>query len=351
VREIGGSGLLKALGPGFRRDERILLIASAALALAGCASPRVQEPLAPPAGFAGSRVEADAFVVRDGARLAMRSWAPLDRPPDVVIVALHGVNDSSAAWRLAGPWWAERGAATYAYDQRGFGRSPGRGVWPGDLIQDDLRDVVDLVRARHPGLPVVVVGESMGGAVGIAAFASDDPPQADRLVLLGPAVWGWSSQNLLNRTSLWVTARVAGSYAVEPPEWATRDVLASDNWIELIRSGRDPAFVRATRFDVLHGLVDLMEVAARDLGRTGLPTLLLYGAHDDLVPKPAMRRALERAGDAPDLRTGWYAEGRHILNRDLQATVVFADVLAFARDPSAPLPSGVPEVLPRLRSR
>lgn len=321
----------------------------AALALSACASPLVQAPLTPPAEFPGPRVDADAFVVRDGARLAMRAWAPADRAPDVVIVALHGINDSSAAWRLAGPWWAERGAVTYGYDQRGFGRSPGRGVWPGRLLQDDLRDVVDLARARHPGLPVVVVGESMGGAVGIAAFASDDPPKADRLVLLAPAVWGWSSQNVLNRASLWVAARVAGAYAVEPPDWATRDVLASDNWIELIRSGRDPAFLTATRFDVVHGLVDLMEVGSRDLGRTRVPTLLLYGAHDDLVPKPAMRRALERAGAAPDLRTGWYEDGRHLLNRDLFAVTVFGDVLSFARDPGAPLPSGAPPVLPALR--
>jgi alpha-beta hydrolase superfamily lysophospholipase len=324
---------------------------TATLALAACAQPEVQTRLTPPVDFTGPRMEPDAFVVRDGARLTMRSWAPSGRAPDVVLVALHGINDSSAAWRLAGPWWAERGATTYAYDQRGFGRSPGRGVWPGPLMQDDLRDVVDLVRARHPGLPVVVVGESMGGAVGIAAFASTRPPAADRLVLLGPAVWGWSSQSWLNRASLWVTARVAGTYAVEPPEWATRDVLASDNLIELIRSGRDPAFITATRFDVVHGLVDLMETAARDLGQTGVPTLLLYGADDDLVPKPALRRALERAGPAPDLRTGWYREGRHLLNRDLSAVTVFADVLAFARDPEAPLPSGAPPVLPELRSR
>ena len=330
---------------------RIAAALTSALALAACAAPAVQSPLTPPVGFAGPRMEADAFVVRDGARLPMRVWAPAQGEPDLVIVALHGVNDSSAAWRLAGPWWAEHGAITYAYDQRGFGRSPGRGVWPGRLLQDDLRDVVALARARHPGLPVAVVGESMGGAVGITAFASADPPDADRLILLGPAVWGWSSQSWLNRISLWAAARLAGASAVEPPEWATRDVLASDNLVELIRSGRDPAFITATRFDVLYGLVDLMEAASNDLGRTRAPTLLLYGAHDDLVPQPAMRRALEGAGDAPNLRTGWYDQGRHLLNRDLFAVTVYADVLAFARDPSAPLPSGAPPVLPELSSR
>lgn len=323
----------------------------AAATLSACAAPTVQSPPAPPSGFAGPRMEADAFVVRDGARLPMRVWAPVGREPDLAIVALHGINDSSAAWRLAGPWWAERGAVVYAYDQRGFGRAPGRGIWPGALLRSDLKDAVDLVRARHPGLPVVVVGESMGGAVGITAFASADPPRADRLILLGPAVWGWSSQSPLNRASLWIAARLAGGSAVEPPDWATRDVLASDNLVELIRSGRDPAYLTATRFDVLYGLVDLMEGASRDLGRTGVPTLLLYGAEDDLVPKSAMARALDRAGQAPGLRTGWYDEGRHLLNRDLFAVTVYADVLSFARDPSAPLPSGAPPVLPRLRSR
>ena len=121
-----------------RRRPGSLFGLLAALALAGCATPQVQAPLDPPPGFAGPRIEADAFVVRDGARLALRRWTPTEREPDLVIVALHGINDSSAAWRLAGPWWAERGAVTYAYDQRGFGRSPGRGVWPGGLMQSDL---------------------------------------------------------------------------------------------------------------------------------------------------------------------------------------------------------------------
>ena len=323
----------------------------AILALSACAPPQVQAPLAPPAGFAGPAVAGDAFVVRDGARLAMRVWAPVGRAPDMVFVALHGMNDSSAAWRLAGPWWAEQGVVTYAYDQRGFGRSPGRGVWGGALMLDDLRDVVGLVRARHPGLPVVVVGESMGGAVAIAAFASDRPPAADRLVLLAPAVWGWSSQGVLNRGALWAAAHLAGPRAVEPPRWTYSAVMATDNLIELIRNGRDPGFAVSTRFDALYGLVDLMERASQDLGATGVPTLLLYGADDDIIGEGPTRRALERAGQAPGLRTGWYADGRHILNRDLQATVVFADVLAFARDPATPLPSGAPPVLPRLRSQ
>lgn len=333
---------------------RILLLLGSILALAGCATPFVQPPMAPPPGFAGPRIEEPelvgtpgAFVVEDGARLPFLRWGPAE--PTIVIVALHGMNDYSAAFHLAGPAWAERGIATYAYDQRGFGRAPGRGLWAGEArMAQDLRTVVTLVRARHPSATLAVAGESMGGAVAISAFASEAPPSADRLILLAPAVWGWSSQSLPNRAALWIAARVLGDRAVEPPDWAVRDIRATDNLIQLIRNGNDPGFIRTTRFDALSGLVDLMESAADSLGRVRVPTLLMYGARDDIIEQRPMRRALEQAGAPPDLRTAWYPEGYHLLNRDLQATVVYRDVEAWLRNPVDPLPSGAPQVLQNL---
>ena len=311
--------------------------------LAACA-PTVQQPLTPPPAFAGPALEADAVVVQDGALLPMLRWLP-EGEPWAVVVALHGMNDHKASFHLAGPHWAERGIAVYAYDQRGFGRAPGRGVWAGqDLMTEDLRTVVALVRARHPNAVIAVAGESMGGAVAVAAFASDRPPAADRLVLLAPAVWGWSSQPLSYRASLWAAARLMGSTALEPPDWAVRDIRASDNLVELLRMGRDPDMIFATRFDALAGLVDLMETASRDLGRTRVPTALLYGAHDQIIEDDPMALALERAGDAPNLHTAFYENGWHLLNRDRQALTVYADVEAFLRDPAAPLPSGAPPV-------
>jgi hypothetical protein len=62
-----------------------------------------------------------------------------------------------------------------------------------------------------------------------------------------------------------------------------------------------------------------------------------------------MRLALERAGDRLGLRTGFYPEGWHILNRDLQAEVMYRDVEAWLRDAAALLPSGAGAVLPALQ--
>lgn len=320
------------------------------LALAACATPMIQAPLTPPAGFAGPALEATTLLMDDGARLPLARWAPEGQEPWAVVVALHGMNDSRASFHLAGPWWAERGIETWAVDQRGFGQAPGRGVWAGEArMTEDLRTAVALARARHPRAIIAVAGESMGGSVTVAAFASDRPPEADRVILLAPGVWGWTAQGPVNSAGLWVAARALGDRAVDAPEWAIRQHQASDNMIELLRTGRDPDAIVSTRFDTLYGLVSLMESASRGLGEMRSPALLLYGANDNVIQKGAMRLALERAGQRPGFRTAYYPRGWHILNRDLQAETVFRDIEAYLRDPAAPLPSGAGPVLPVLQ--
>ncbi len=329
---------------------RLLALLSALLVcLGGCAT-YTQPPISPPPGFAGPAAEDRFLVMDDGARLPLTRWSPREKPW-AVIVALHGMNDYRASFRLAGPWWAERGIETWAYDQRGFGQAPGRGVWAGqERMVRDLRTAVDLARRAHPDALIVIAGESMGGSVATAAAASDDPPVADRVVLLAPGVWGWSSQPPFNTLSLWIAARVFGDTAVEPPAFITRRILASDNLLELVRNGRDPAFIISTRFDTLAGLIGLMEAASDRLGVVKLPTLMMYGDSDQIIEKGPTRRALRRAGAAPNLRTAWYPGHHHLLNRDLEAEVVFRDVEAWLRDRDAPLPSGAGPVLPALET-
>ena len=76
-----------------------------------------------------------------------------------------------------------------------------------------------IAHTTEAGRRVAVVGESMGGSVATAAFGSDRPPDADRVVLLAPGVWGWSSQGWLNSAALSVAARMAGGYAATAPDF------------------------------------------------------------------------------------------------------------------------------------
>ena len=279
----------------------------------------------------------------DGARLGLMRWTPQGDRPWAVIVGLHGIDDYSNAFHLAAPYWAKDGIATYALDQRGFGRSPQRGIWPGEgLMTEDLRTLVALVRQRYPNAVIAVAGVSMGGAVAIEAFASDRPPVADRLILLSPAVWGWSTQPLTYRTALWATAHVAPGAVLQPPAFVYRHIRASDNIDELRRMGRDRLMIWGARTDVLYGLVGLMDDAAHDVGKLKVPTAYLAGAHDQIITRRPMLKAAARL--PPNDRSAYYPDGWHLLLIDLHAETVWRDVESFLHDPAAPLPSGAPPI-------
>ncbi|HEY5411206.1 MAG TPA: alpha/beta fold hydrolase [Caulobacteraceae bacterium] len=293
-------------------------------------------------GFDGPRLEATDFVSFDGTRLGLQHWDAAGEPWAVVI-GLHGMDDYANAFHLAAEHWAGEGIATYAYDQRGFGRSPHRGVWAdAGLMDEDLRTITVLIRQHYPRAIIAVAGVSMGGAVAIDAFASDRPPSADRLVLLSPAVWGWSSQPVTYRVALWSVAHVLPGLVLTPPSFLTDHIRVSDNTAELIRMGRDPLLIWGARTDALYGLLNLMQRGWAETGRLKVPTLYAYGAKDQVIPKDAAFHAA--AGLPPGDRTAYYANGYHLLLIDLENPRVWDDVAGFLRDPSAPLPSAPPPI-------
>lgn len=289
----------------------------------------------------GFDIPAERFTSFDGAKLGLTVWpSETESEPEYVVVGVHGMNDYAMAFESAAPYWAARGVTTYAYDQRGFGRSEARGKWPQEnLMREDLRTAIEVTRARHPDAILTVVGISMGGAVAMTAFGSDDPPEGvDRLILSGPGLRGWGGMPLLHRASLWVSTKVRPGWVVVPPRFAVRDIIPSDNYDMLVARGRDPLNTFENRIDQIYGVVEVMENGHKAAPRLPENTFILYGANDDIIPENFMKRT------APTLpshvRTAYYAKGYHMLMRDLQAETVWADQLAFMRDPSGDLPSG-----------
>jgi alpha-beta hydrolase superfamily lysophospholipase len=124
-------------------------------------------------------------------------------------------------------------------------------------------------------------------------------------------------------------------------------VVASDNTEALRRLGRDPLTVRTTRVDAAVGLVDLMDAAVAALPRccgnahgNRLPTLMLVGAQDMVVPARATREALRNLPPDTRPRVAVYPQGFHLLLADRNRETVARDILAFIAAPAAPLPSG-----------
>jgi alpha-beta hydrolase superfamily lysophospholipase len=307
----------------------LVLLAAACTPLYVPAGPAVEEP----------RLETGHWVTADGLELPLRSWLP-EEPPHAVILALHGFNDYSAAFEAPGVWWADRGIATYAYDQRGFGAAPYRGRWAGsETLGDDLMSLAGLIRERHPGRPLYILGESMGGAVAMVAFAENPGFVVDGAILSAPAVWARSTMPGYQRVALEIAAHLV------PWGYLTGEgvrIQASDN-IEMLRAlGRDPLIIKRTRVDAVYGLTDLMDQALASSGRITTPLLLLYGERDEVIPQDPTLQAWNGLPAEADgyQRLALYEDGWHMLLRDLGAEVVLDDVAAWIVDPKAPLPSG-----------
>jgi acylglycerol lipase len=325
-----------------------------ALLVASCAPPADTEirfataappnPVAP--ASAPARFTDNAFIADDGARLPLRKWLPPDGVK-AVILALHGFGDYSNAFAMPSRIWAEHGIATYAFDQRGFGAAPGHGLWAGaEWLAADAIAASRILRRTYPGRPLYLLGESMGSAVAVLAMtggAGDGPTgmpaaDADGVILSAPAVWGRATMDLVPRVALFAAVRLF------PDMFLTGrglHVMASDNLPMLEALAKDPLVLKGARVDTIYGLVDLMDAALAAAPRLTVPMLLMYGAHDEVVPRSPIEQFVAQLPPDPGhvRRLAYYAAGYHLLLRDLDGAAVAGDVASWVLDRAAPLPS------------
>jgi alpha-beta hydrolase superfamily lysophospholipase len=314
------------------------LFALAALGLAGCmAVPRL-DPLPLPRQTETPLPPDMSFTMDDGMVLPARAWLPpAGTPWRGVILALHGYTDSRDGWEMPAPGFAAAGYAVFAPDQRGFGASPDRGAWAGtDRMVADAADIATQLRARHPGQRLIVMGESMGGAVALVLNATH-PGLADATVLLAPAVWGWGQIDPKLGVALLAADSVAPGWKPNPGS-VDINIAASDNRDALIRMGRDKLTLLRPTVDSMRGVVDLMTAAQRDAPKLTGPVLILDGRRDQVVPPPATARVWAHLPAA--VRRAFYPNGYHLLLRDKDRALVAADILSWLENPDAWLPSG-----------
>lgn len=296
---------------------------------------------------------AAAFTADDGVRLPLRTFAAVPQPK-AVLLALHGFNDDSRAFEGAADYFSQAGIKTVAYDQRGFGAAPDRGLWAGTpVLVNDFRAVLHTVRREHPGLPLFVLGESMGGAVAAVALAQETDVRIAGVILATPAIWSRDTMPWYQRLGIWMGAGLTPALTVSGKKFG---YLPSDNAAMLVEFARDPMVNRETRLDTLAGLTDLMDQAMLSVPKLGHRTLMAYGLRDIMIPRRPMVALLERwpQDAALNFRFGLYPDGYHMLLRDLQRVVVWRDMVSWMLDPDALLPSGFErerlEVLRQLRT-
>nr|WP_274389827.1 alpha/beta fold hydrolase [Azospirillum doebereinerae] len=335
------------IGRVFKTGFAVLLLA----ALAACvptrsppASSAASAPAVPAAPAAapyilGAALGADTLTADDGVSLPLHSWTA-DEPVRAVVVAVHGMNDYGNVFDRPARLWEKAGITTYALDQRGFGQAVRRGRWyGGDRMAGDVLVLARLARARHPGIPVFLLGESMGGAVAVLAAARAEPGLLSGLVLSAPAIWGVGARAAVVRAASVVMGALAPGWTAPP--LSTKNA-STDDPVALKRIREDKLIIHQTRFDTLAGIVDLMGDAQAGAAKVTLPTLLLLGDLDGHVPRDGIAALLRRmtTKSSPGPKLAFYEGGRHLLMRSLNGDRVSADIASWVLAPDAPLPSG-----------
>ena len=259
------------------------------------------------------------FVTPDGLTIYHQAWLP-DSDRKAVIVLLHGLAEHSARYAHVARRLTDAGYAVHALDHRGHGRSDGKRTFVKTYAQyqSDILQFRQLVEQQHAGLPLFVLGHSMGGNLALG-HVLDHQAGVRGLALSAPALAPGSSLSASKIKLAKLIGKIAPGLR---PEALSSDAIS-----------RDPAVVAAYVADplVFNGkitagaaaaLLESMESFPSRFGELRLPILLQHGTADALVDI-AGTRALE-AGAVNAAVTSHYYDGLYheIFNEPERAAVL-----------------------------
>jgi len=269
----------------------------------------------------------------DGTDLLVRQW-PVDEaeaggawagPPWASVLLVHGLGEHSGRYEAVGDQLTGAGLEVFAYDQRGMGGSGGR---RGDVehwsqFLDDLGERLAAVRAGAGDHPVVLYGHSLGG-LDAAGYLLSDRPSPDLAVLSSPgldsALPGWKKRLAV------VLARVTPTVAIPngiKPETISRDPSVAAKTVN------DPLCVKAStaRFGAA-ALAEQVRVRRDCTGGFGIPTLVLHGEDDGLVPASAS--AVLQGAPGVERRT--FPGLRHELHNEPEGPTIVDGIIVWLRE-------------------
>jgi len=198
-----------------------------------------------------------------------------------VVLLAHGYGEHAGRYQHVADAFVAHGAAVYAPDHHGHGRSAGDRALVEDIEHavTDLDAVADIAEAAFPELPVVLLGHSMGGIIA-TRYAQQHGDRLDVLVLSGPAIGGNPGFEQL--------------LAMDP---------IPDVPIDPAALSRDPAVGEAYAADdlVYHGPFkrETLEALFASISaiaegpKLTLPTIWVHGDQDQLAPLDVTREAIE----------------------------------------------------------
>ena len=293
------------------------------------------------------------LTANDHTRLYVNQWMP-DIPPRAVVMLSHGMAEHGGRYARLAQALCAAGLGVYALDQRGHGRTAEAGTvglyaesdgW--NKVVGDLASLNQHIGQQHPGLPIILLGHSMGSYIsqayllhhsaslhGAILSGSNFQPVALYRAAQIIARIERARQGLRGRSAL-IDFLSFGSFnkAFKPNrtafDWLSRDPVEVDKYIN------DPLCgFRCTNqlwIDLLGGLQQISKVSNLAQIDPGLPILVMGGDCDPVSEGKRLKdlaHALREAG-CQDVQLTLYPQARHEVFNETNRDEVTADLLAW----------------------
>ncbi|MCU1646150.1 MAG: alpha/beta hydrolase [Nocardia sp.] len=272
------------------------------------------------------------FTSSDGIGIHVREWLPDAAPVGMVQIA-HGMGEYAARYGHLAERLAALGYAVYADDHRGHGHSmagaPGElGVNGWNLLVEDLVTLTGLLREKHPAVPLVLFGHSLG-SFAVQQYILDHSALVDDVVLCGTTAVDELFVNIAAADGDLLGLFNAGFQPTRTPaDWLSRDESQVDAYISHPWCGFN---IDATNMSLLAA------VASERLSKpitvpSDLPLYVMVGDRDPLNDGLRLSdRLVERYRQAglTDLTYRVYAGARHEILNEINRDEVESDLIAW----------------------
>jgi alpha-beta hydrolase superfamily lysophospholipase len=273
---------------------------------------------------AGPAATIEHVAARDGTPLLIRRWIVDDGAPWASLVLVHGLAEHCGRYERVGAQLARAGIEAHGFDLRGFGGSGGTRAsidrW--SQFHDDLEERLVAVRSIDPARPLILLGHSLGGLIALG-YVLDGRARPDMLVLSAPAIG--ANIPLVQRALVAALRRVAPGMAL-PNRLDPDDLSCVASVGEHYR--QDPLNQHRSTVRFAHAAFAEQRRVAASLDRLSIPTFLVHGAEDQIVPE-AVSEPLARQ---PGVTRRVYPGLRHELHNEVMGPQVIEDELAWIRD-------------------
>ncbi len=267
---------------------------------------------------------------RDGLALQERRWPAVGQARGFLLLT-HGLGEHTGRYERAASIFAATGLDVVGLDLRGFGGSGGRRghIDALDTWLDDLAERLAARRVEAGGRPVILFGHSVGGLVALS-YAESDRPQPDLLVLSSPALAddlpGW--KKILVRAIGRVAPTMTFANGLDGT-LLSRDPAVGVDYVA------DPLNVHSTTAGLARVLLTAQGTATAGVARLHVPTLVVHGGDDRLIP-PACSEIL---ATVPGVERRVYPGLRHEMLNEPEGPQVAAEIAVWIE---AHLPSDRP---------